>query len=130
MKYLHSGLRAKLTEELVKNSPLLGRDATWTKTSALSRLPAYLAITIVRFHYKEKEKVRSDFKGLLKVPSIYLDLQINAKIMKDIKFPFALDLIDMCSPTLKAKMAPHRDLVQREENRKLERLARIKCEFR
>ena len=67
VKYLQSGLKLKLVEEITKQSAVLGRDAVWEKTSKVSRLPAYLAVTLMRFFYKEKEKT-------------------NAKVLKDIKF--------------------------------------------
>lgn len=57
VKYLQTGLRQRLEEKLTKRSELLGRDAVYTKTSRINRLPAYLTIQLVRFFYKEKEKV-------------------------------------------------------------------------
>lgn len=40
VKYMHSGLRNKLQEQITKLSPTLGRDAVYTKTSKINRLPA------------------------------------------------------------------------------------------
>ncbi len=57
VKYLNTGLRLRLEERLTKNSSLLGRDASYLKTSRISRLPGYLNISLVRFYYKEKERV-------------------------------------------------------------------------
>lgn len=57
--------------------------------SKINRLPAYLTIQFVRFFYKEKEA-------------------INAKILKDIKFPLSLDVFDLCSPELQQKLVPMR----------------------
>ena len=57
--------------------------------SKISRLPAYLTVQFVRFFYKEKEA-------------------INAKILKDIKFPLSLDVFDLCSPELQQKLVPMR----------------------
>lgn len=56
----------------------------------ISRLPAYLTIQFVRFFYKENNKV-------------------NAKILKDIKFPLEFDAYDLCSSELKEKMLPMRN---------------------
>jgi ubiquitin carboxyl-terminal hydrolase 14 len=67
VKYLLSGLKLKLVEELTKYSQILQRDAVWEKSSKISRLPAYLAITLMRFFFKERERT-------------------NAKVLKDIKF--------------------------------------------
>jgi ubiquitin carboxyl-terminal hydrolase 14 len=55
----------------------------------ISRLPAYLTIQFVRFYYKEKES-------------------INAKILKDVKFPFYFDAFELCSSELQQKLTPMR----------------------
>lgn len=57
--------------------------------SKISRLPAYLTIQFVRFYYKEKES-------------------INAKILKDVKFPLEFDAFELCTPELQEKLAPVR----------------------
>lgn len=44
----------------------------------------------VRFYYKEKEA-------------------INAKILKDVKFPMELDVFELCAPELQEKLMPMRD---------------------
>ena len=56
---------------------------------AISRLPGYMTIQMVRFHFKQKEAV-------------------NAKVLKDIKFPVMLDMFDMCSKDLQEKLRPAR----------------------
>ncbi|XP_059059026.1 ubiquitin carboxyl-terminal hydrolase 14 [Achroia grisella] len=89
VKYLQSGLRSKMSEQITKLSQTLGRDAIYTKTSKISRLPAYLTVQFVRFYYKEKES-------------------INAKILKDVKFPLDLDVYELCSPELQERLAPMR----------------------
>lgn len=58
--------------------------------SKIKRLPAYLTIQFVRFFYKEKESV-------------------NAKILKDVKFPIEFDAFELCSPELQQKLTPMRE---------------------
>jgi ubiquitin carboxyl-terminal hydrolase 14 len=53
-------------------------------------LPAYLTVQFVRFQYKGKEG-------------------INAKVLKDIKFPIDFDAYELCTPALQTKLAPIRD---------------------
>ncbi|XP_062507160.1 ubiquitin carboxyl-terminal hydrolase 14-like [Corticium candelabrum] len=48
---------------------------TGLRSSRVQRLPAYLTIQLVRFFYKEKERV-------------------NAKILKDVKFPLKLNMFE------------------------------------
>jgi len=102
VKYMHTGLRLRLNETITKASPTLGKDASYTKSSLISRLPGYLTIQFVRFYYKEKEK-------------------INAKILKDVKFPLSLDVYDLCTPALQERLKPMRDKFKDEEEKKLER---------
>lgn len=89
VRYMHSGLKSKMQEQITKKSLSLDRDAVYTKTSKISRLPAYLTIQFVRFYYKEKES-------------------INAKVLKDVKFPMEFDAYDLCTPELQEKLAPTR----------------------
>uniref|UniRef100_A0A673YAV7 Ubiquitin carboxyl-terminal hydrolase n=1 Tax=Salmo trutta TaxID=8032 RepID=A0A673YAV7_SALTR len=59
VKYLATGLRLRLQEEITKLSPSLQRNALYIKSSKVRRLPAYLTIQMVRFFYKEKESVNA-----------------------------------------------------------------------
>jgi len=89
VKYLHTGLKNRLTEVISKRSPTLDREAEYTKTMAITRLPGYMTIQMVRFHFKKEAAV-------------------NAKVLKDIKFPVMLDMFDMCSKELQEKIKPVR----------------------
>ena len=80
-----------MQESLTKTSPTLDREAEYVKTLKVSRLPGYLTVQMVRFQFKQK-----DSEG------------INAKILKDIKFPKMLDTFDTCSDDLKQKLMPMR----------------------
>ena len=80
-----------MQESLTKTSPTLDREAEYVKTLKVSRLPGYLTVQMVRFQFKQK-----DSEG------------INAKILKDIKFPKMLDTFDFCSDDLKQKLIPMR----------------------
>ncbi|BFY99755.1 hypothetical protein BsWGS_02795 [Bradybaena similaris] len=101
VKYMHTGLQSRLQESITKNSPTLGRDAVYTKSSRISRLPGYLTIQFVRFYYKEKQST-------------------NAKILKDIKFPLLLDVFDLCTPALQQKLIPMRERFKAMEDKKVE----------
>ncbi|CAH8577765.1 unnamed protein product [Schistosoma turkestanicum] len=90
VKYLLTGIRNGLTGNLTKHSSLLNRNAVYKRVSLISRLPAYLCIHFVRFFYKE-------------------DKQINAKILKDVKFPLTLDMHEFCTPDLQQKLLPMRE---------------------
>ncbi|KAM6948965.1 ubiquitin carboxyl-terminal hydrolase 14 [Aplochiton taeniatus] len=102
VKYLATGLRLRLQEEITKLSPSLDRNALYIKSSKLSRLPAYLTVQMVRFFYKEKESV-------------------NAKVLKDVKFPLMLDVYELCTGELQEKMVPIRSKFKEVEDAKLEK---------
>ncbi|XP_016840025.1 ubiquitin carboxyl-terminal hydrolase 14 isoform X2 [Nasonia vitripennis] len=101
LKFMFAGLKNKLVEQITKQSPTLGRDAVYTKTSKISRLPAYLTIQFVRFFFKEKEA-------------------INAKILKDVKFTLDFDAFDLCTRELQIKLSPMREKFQKLEEAQLE----------
>lgn len=101
VRYMHSGLRSKMQEQITKFSPTLERNALYNKTSKISRLPAYLTVQFVRFYFKEKEA-------------------INAKILKDVKFPLDFDAYELCSPALQEKLTPMRTRFKEFEDAQLE----------
>jgi ubiquitin carboxyl-terminal hydrolase 14 len=105
VKYLQSGLKARLLETLTKFSPTLNRDAQYSRASKISRLPAYLSVQMVRFYYKERES-------------------INAKILKDIKFTLVLDVFELCSEELQQKLLPMRSKFKVQEDLKVNQVVK------
>ncbi|XP_055858848.1 ubiquitin carboxyl-terminal hydrolase 14 [Episyrphus balteatus] len=103
VKHMHTGLKSKMQEQLTKFSEALGRDAVYVRSSKISRLPAYLTIQFVRFQYKGREG-------------------INAKVLKDIKFPIDFDAFELCTPQLQAKLTPEREKLKKLEDENLEKL--------
>lgn len=89
VRYMQAGLTSRMKETITKLSPTLNRDASYTKTSRISRLPAYLTIQFVRFHYKG-------------------NVQTNAKLLRDVKFSMILDVYELCTKELQEKLAPMR----------------------
>ncbi|XP_061878436.1 ubiquitin carboxyl-terminal hydrolase 14 [Entelurus aequoreus] len=102
VKYLATGLRLRLQEEITKMSTSLDRNALYIKSSKLSRLPAYLTVQMVRFYYKEKESV-------------------NAKVLKDVKFPLLLDVYELCTAEVQESMLAVRSKFKEMEDKKLEK---------
>ncbi|MGH0146477.1 UNVERIFIED_CONTAM: hypothetical protein FKN15_021617 [Acipenser sinensis] len=98
VKYLFTGLKLRLQEEITKLSPSLQRNALYIKSSRISRLPAYMTVQMVRFFYKEKESV-------------------NAKVLKDVKFPLMLDVYELCTTELQEKMVSIRSKFKEVEDK-------------
>ncbi|XP_067930379.1 ubiquitin carboxyl-terminal hydrolase 14-like [Watersipora subatra] len=99
VKHMMTGLKSGLKEHITKKSMILDRDAQFEASSLISRLPAYLPIQFIRFQYKSKEGV-------------------NAKILKDVKFTFTLDLFEMCTPELQQRLVPMREAMKVEDDKR------------
>ena len=91
--HLRDGIMAGLEEKIEKTSPVLEREAVYTKTSRISRLPKYLTVHFVRFFWKR-------------------EAQKKAKIMRKVTFPSELDVVEFCTEGLRKQLVPVRDKVR------------------
>merc|ERR1711881_71653 len=91
--HLRDGLMAGLSEKIEKKSEVLGRDAVYTKSSRISRLPKYLPVHFMRFDWRKTTNKK-------------------AKIMRKVTFPQELDAVEFCSEDLKALLIPVRDKIR------------------
>ncbi|KAH8648361.1 ubiquitin carboxyl-terminal hydrolase [Xylariales sp. PMI_506] len=102
--HLTDGIQNGLIEKIEKKSEALGREATYTRTSKISRLPKYLTVHFVRFFWKR-------------------ETQKKAKIMRKVTFPHELDVVEFCDDNLKKMLIPVRDKVReiRKDEEDIER---------
>ncbi|WPG97581.1 cysteine proteinase [Acrodontium crateriforme] len=102
--HLREGINIGLNEKLEKNSATLGREATYTRISKISRLPKYMPIHLIRFFWRK-------------------DTQKKAKIMRKITFQHEIDVTEFCTDELRSKLIPVRDKVRelRKEEEDVER---------
>jgi ubiquitin carboxyl-terminal hydrolase 14 len=112
--FMADGILTALSEKLEKRSDVLGRDAVWTKTSKVTRLPKYLVVHFVRFYWKRGSNKK-------------------AKILKKVKFPLELDATAYCTDDLKKKTLPVRDALREvrkkhEEAERARKRARVQAE--
>lgn len=91
--HLRDGILTGLEEKIEKHSPTLDRDAVYTKTSRISRLPKYLTVHFIRFWWKASIRKKS-------------------KIMKKVTFPAELDVVEFCTEKLRKQLVPVRDKVR------------------
>ncbi|KAJ5699082.1 Ubiquitin carboxyl-terminal hydrolase 7 [Penicillium macrosclerotiorum] len=91
--HLQDGIMAGLEEQIEKQSPVLDRNAVYTKRSRISRLPQYLTVHFVRFFWKR-------------------ETQKKAKIMRKVTFPAELDVVEFCTEELRKQLVPVRDKVR------------------
>ncbi|KAF2116554.1 hypothetical protein BDV96DRAFT_28538 [Lophiotrema nucula] len=91
--HLRDGLMAGLQEPIEKKSDVLGRDAVYTKTSRIGRLPKYLPVHFMRFDWRKTTGKK-------------------AKIMRKVTFPLELDAVEYCTDDLKKALIPIRDQIR------------------
>ncbi|KAM0747751.1 ubiquitin C-terminal hydrolase [Meredithblackwellia eburnea MCA 4105] len=114
--YMISGITEGFTEQIEKTSPSLGRSAVYTATSRISRLPSYLTVNLVRFFWRR-------------------EIGKKTKIMRKVKFPFDLDMIDLVTDDLKKSLLPVNEKLKevdkdRRERAKIRKRAKIVEEAR
>ncbi|KAJ8592221.1 cysteine proteinase [Rhizopogon salebrosus TDB-379] len=100
--YMHTGIMDALNSQLEKTSPSLGRQAVYSQTSRLSRLPSYLTVHMVRFAWRR-------------------DIGKKAKIMRKVKFATEFDALDIVTDELKSKLAPVSSRLKAIEKERAER---------
>ncbi|OJA15949.1 hypothetical protein AZE42_10909 [Rhizopogon vesiculosus] len=100
--YMHTGIMDALNSQLEKTSPSLGRQALYSQTSRLSRLPSYLTVHMVRFAWRR-------------------DIGKKAKIMRKVKFATEFDALDIATDELKAKLTPVSSRLKAIEKERAER---------
>ncbi|KAI9817539.1 MAG: deubiquitinating enzyme [Pycnora praestabilis] len=93
INHLRDGILAALEEKIEKKSPVLDRDAVYTKKSRIARLPKYLTVHFVRFFWKR-------------------EAQKKAKIMRKVTFPPELDVVEFCTDELRGMLVPVRDKIR------------------
>ncbi|KAG8838308.1 deubiquitinating enzyme [Serendipita sp. 400] len=100
--YMQTGIKESLDQKIEKHSPTLGRTATYSQKSRISRLPSNLIVHMVRFWWRQ-------------------DINKKAKIMRKVKFPFELDVLDFVTEDLKRKLLPVNARLKEIENDRHER---------
>lgn len=91
--HLRDGLANGLKEQIEKKSSALDRNAMYTKTSRIARLPKYLTVHFVRFDWRKSTNKK-------------------AKIMRKVTFPQELDTVEYCTEDLKKMLIPVRDKIR------------------
>jgi ubiquitin carboxyl-terminal hydrolase 14 len=82
---LLTGLKLAFSDQMEKQSAVLQRNAVFTKTSRIQRLPEYLVVHYVRFYWRR-------------------DTQQKAKVLRQVQFGMTLDVFDLCVPELQAQL--------------------------
>merc|ERR1712129_507983 len=107
-RHIDDGIKKGFAENVERNSMKLGRNAIWAKTKAISALPEYIPVQLVRFFWKQKT-------------------QKNAKILRKIIFPIEkLDVYDFCNQKLKDSIEKYRRYKLEQEDKAREKRQAVK----
>eukprot|EP00891_Asterochloris_glomerata_P004495 jgi/Astpho2/4495/e_gw1.00067.112.1_t len=99
VNHLTEGIKLGLKDDREKHSAQLNRTVVFAGSSAISRLPPYLTVQMVRFYYKA-------------------DVQQKAKILRKVVFPLVLDTYELCTDAYKRDLDGPREALTAEEDRK------------
>eukprot|EP00933_Yihiella_yeosuensis_P036697 TRINITY_DN3046_c0_g1_i1.p1 TRINITY_DN3046_c0_g1~~TRINITY_DN3046_c0_g1_i1.p1 ORF type:complete len:525 (-),score=163.93 TRINITY_DN3046_c0_g1_i1:239-1813(-) len=108
VSHIHQGVQLSLKEHIEKNSPILGRNAQYEKTSSMATLPPYLIVQFARFGYKGA----NDWAGTS---------ASKVKLIRKCQFGDKFDVFDCASDELKKKLSIGRVKKKEEEDRELEK---------
>ena len=100
---LQDGLNVSLGGEMEKFSETLGRNAVYTKTSKIDKLPSYLCVQFVRFYWKKESTVGGTKAG-------------RAKILRSVAYPRLFDAYQFCSENLQKTLMVGREAEQKERS--------------
>lgn len=104
---LSEGIEAGLFNRFEKHSPLLERDAVYTKQQCINKLPCYLVVHMVRFIWKQASSAAGT-------------KAVRAKILRSVAFPKVLDVYAHCSGALQGALDVGRTMETEMRERELE----------
>ncbi|KAL7574539.1 hypothetical protein ACA910_015894 [Epithemia clementina (nom. ined.)] len=104
--HIAEGIMLALQEgRIEKHSTVLNRNASWTRTQRVARLPPIVTVQFGRFYWKATPESQ-DHAG------------VKCKIMKPVTFQSTLDMYEFCTPQVQAVLGKARKAAaQAEEDR-------------
>jgi len=108
VSHIHQGVALSLKEHIEKQSPTLGRNAQYEKTSSLATLPPFMLVQFARFGYKGA----NDWAGTS---------ASKVKLIRKCSFSSTFDVFDCTSDELKKKLSVGRLKKKEQEDAQLER---------
>lgn len=104
--HIVEGIQLALTGKVEKHCDALGRNAMYTRTQRIARLPPYLVVQFGRFYWKATPDSQ-DHAG------------VKCKVMKPVGFQAVLDVYEFCTDKLKKTLKVARDKALKEEEDQL-----------
>ncbi len=109
---ISAGIQVGLSGSIEKFSESLGRNCIYKTTNAISKLPRYICLQMMRFYWK-------------RTPDSMDHAGVPCKILKAVSFPMDLDVYELCNKQLKDHMKVFRD---EEASKKLGGLSKSKLD--
>jgi ubiquitin carboxyl-terminal hydrolase 14 len=106
ISHIGEGIQLSLSGKIEKNSAILGRDAVWTRTQRIARLPPILTVQFGRFYWKATPDSQ-DHAG------------VKCKVMKPVAFHSTLDVYDFCTPEVQKTLKVYRDKALKEQEERI-----------
>lgn len=100
--HIGEGIQLSLTGKLEKYSEALGRNAQWTRSQKIARLPPCLVVQFGRFYWKATPDSQ-DHSG------------VKCKVMKPVGFQSVFDVYEFCNDKVKKVLKVARDKALAEE---------------
>lgn len=108
VSHIHQGIQLSLKEHVEKNSPVLGRNAQYEKSSAISTTPNCLIVQFARFGYKGKNEWAGTDAA-------------KVKLVRKIAFGPTLDIFDLMTEEKKTELRAGRLRKKELEDLEIER---------
>lgn len=102
VNHIAEGISLSLNGKIEKRSEALGRDAIWTRTQRIARLPPIIVVQFGRFYWKATPDSQ-DHAG------------VKCKVMKPVAFTSVLDVYEFCSNDVQKVLKVSRDKAAAEE---------------
>jgi len=102
VNHVAEGISLALSGKIEKRSEVLGRDAIWSRTQRIARLPPVIAVQFGRFYWKQTPDSQ-DHAG------------VKCKVMKPVAFSGTLDVYEFCTEEIQKVLKKARDKALAEE---------------
>eukprot|EP00591_Stephanopyxis_turris_P004323 CAMPEP_0195519598 /NCGR_PEP_ID=MMETSP0794_2-20130614/15121_1 /TAXON_ID=515487 /ORGANISM="Stephanopyxis turris, Strain CCMP 815" /LENGTH=589 /DNA_ID=CAMNT_0040648781 /DNA_START=60 /DNA_END=1829 /DNA_ORIENTATION=+ len=95
INFIQEGINLSLGGKIEKRSEVLGRDAVWTRTQRIARLPPIITVQFGRFYWKQ-------------TPDSMDHTGVKCKVMKPVTFQSTLDMYEFCTEKVQSVLRVHR----------------------
>lgn len=107
VSHIYQGVTLSMKEHIEKQSPILGRNAQYEKSSSIASLPPYLIVQFARFGYKGANEWAGTSAS-------------KVKITRKVAFSSSFDLYDCCTDSLKSEISSARLKKKNQDDAELE----------